>query len=69
MIINSLEKMEQLVSKHSNLFWDGWTVVERVKSDKARTSKHGIYLNGIWYMQKSFMPDRNGWTIPSRYSA
>lgn len=59
--------MEEIVSKSSALFWDGWTVIERTKSDKARTSKYGACVNGTWYMQKSFVPNRNGWNIPSKY--
>ena len=29
MLINSLEKMEQIVSKNRSLKWDGWTVVQK----------------------------------------
>jgi hypothetical protein len=66
MIVQTLEQMEQIVSKNKNLFWDGWTVVNKYKSEKAKTSKYGIYLNNNWYMSKRFEPNRNGWDIPER---
>jgi hypothetical protein len=61
--------MEKIVSSSYNLSWDGWTVIERTKSDRARTSKDGVCVNGSWYIQKRFSPDRNGWSIPTRYVA
>lgn len=64
MIINTLEQMESIVSKNKNLYWDGWTVVNRYKSDKARISKYGIYFKNNWYMSKRFEPNRDGWNIP-----
>lgn len=67
MLIKSLEQMEKIVDNSSNLFWDGWTVIERTKSDKARTSKYGVAVDGVWYLQKRFSLDRNGWSIPTRY--
>lgn len=61
--------MEEIVSKTPNLFWDGWTVVERIKSDKARTSKYGSCINGTWYLEKRFTPEQGGWSMPTRYGA
>jgi len=67
MIVKSLEQMEQIVTNNKQLSWDGWTVVNNYKSDKAKTSKYGIYLKGNWYMSKRFEPSRNGWDIPERF--
>jgi hypothetical protein len=67
MIIKSLEQMEAIVSKNKNLSWDGWSVVNRYRSDKARTSKYGVYINGVWLMSQRFDPTRNGWDIPERF--
>lgn len=64
MIINNIETMEEIVSNNKNLYWDGWTVVSKYKSDKAKTSKFGEYINGKWYITKRFSPDRQGWNIP-----
>ena len=58
--------MEEIVRSNKSLYWDGWTVVNRYKSDKAQTSKHGVYFKGNWYMSKRFEPSRNGWDIPER---
>jgi hypothetical protein len=64
MNIQSLEQMEQIVKNSKSLSWDGWDVINRYKSEKARTSKYGQYINGRWYMVKRFKPTRNGWDIP-----
>lgn len=65
--VNSLEKMETIVSKNSNLSWDGWDVVEMIKSDKAFTSKYGALKNNAWHLKKIFVVSRNGWEIPDKY--
>lgn len=67
MIINSLTHMEKIVSKNKNLSWVGWDVVERKKSDLAKTSPNGVRVKNIWYIQKIFKPSRNGWDIPNKY--
>jgi hypothetical protein len=67
MKVTSLEEMESIVSSNSSLFWDGWTVVSKYKSDKAKTSKYGMFIKNGWYMTKRFEPDRNGWDIPERF--
>lgn len=66
MIVKELKQMEKIVSQNRNLFWDGWTVVSIYKSDKAKTSKSGMYVNGNWCMSKRFEPNRDGWDIPER---
>jgi hypothetical protein len=64
--IKSLTEMEQIVQNSKQLFWDGWTVVHRYRSDKAKTSKYGVYFKGNWYMERRFEPSRDGWDIPER---
>lgn len=68
MIVNKLEVMEKIVKKNYNLYWDGWTVVETKQSELAKTAPNGIFRNGKWYLAKKFIPNRNGWDIPNRYS-
>jgi hypothetical protein len=67
MLIDKIEKMETVVSSNKSLSWDGWDVLNTYASDKARTSKYGVYQNGKWYIQQRFSPDRNGWSIPDRF--
>jgi hypothetical protein len=66
MVIKTIDEMEKLVSKNKSLFWDGWVVVARVKTDKARTSRFGVCIKGIWYMEQRFEPGNSGWTIPEK---
>jgi len=67
MIVNSLDKMEKIVSNNSNLSWVGWDIVDRKKSDSARTSPSGVRVNNEWFLQKIYKVDRNGWDIPNKY--
>jgi hypothetical protein len=64
MIIKTIDEMEKVVSSNKELFWDGWTVVKRYPSDKAKTSKQGVFIKGIWYMEQRFEPTAQGWEIP-----
>ena len=65
--VSSLEKMEAIVSKNSNLSWDGWDVVEMTRSDKAFASKYGALKDNAWYLKKIFVVSRSGWEIPDKY--
>jgi hypothetical protein len=67
MIINSLEKMEKIVSRNSNLSWVGWDVVDLKRSESARTAVNGVRVNGVWYLQRIYPVNRNGWDIPYKY--
>ena len=64
MIIKTIEEMEKIVSSNKELFWDGWTVVKRYPSDKAKTSKHGVLVKGVWSIEQRFEPTALGWEIP-----
>lgn len=67
MIIKSLDHMEKIVAKNKELKWVGWDVVERKRSDLGRTSPSGVRVNNIWYLQKKFIVNHDGWDIPSKY--
>jgi hypothetical protein len=67
MKIKELEKMESIVKKNRSLMWDGWTVLNIVKSESARTSKFGKCINGNWYISKRFEPSKDGWDIPDKF--
>ena len=67
MKIKTVEQMENIVKNNNSLFWDGWSVINKYKSDKARTSKYGKFINGTWYMTKRFEPNIDGWDIPERF--
>jgi len=67
MVVNSLEKMEEIVASNKALMWDGWTVIHSYVSDKARTSKFGALVNGKWQLQQRYEPTSNGWEIPDKF--
>jgi hypothetical protein len=67
MKITNLEKMERIVDKNKNLFWDGWTVVSFYPSESARTSNKGSLINGKWSILSKYTPNRDGWNIPDKF--
>ena len=67
MIVTNLDKMEKIVARNNNLSWVGWDVVDRKRSDAARTAVNGVRVNGVWYLQRIYSVTRNGWDIPNKY--
>lgn len=66
MLINSLEKMEDVVKNNDNLSWDGWTVIENRTRENGAMSKDGAYVNGKWIVQKRYEVTADGWEIPNK---
>jgi len=64
MLINDLDKMEVIVSRSSDLEWDGWDVVRHTKSDNAMFFVDGVYKDGLWFKKKIFPLGKNGWNVP-----
>lgn len=59
--------MEEIVSNNKSLSWDGWNVVELVKSASAATKQNGAFVNGLWFTKNVYSVDRDGWRIPGKY--
>lgn len=66
-LIQSLEKMETIVSKNKTLSWDGWNVVELIKNPAAFYKQNGAFIENVWYVKKVFYIGHDGWRIPNRY--
>lgn len=66
MYIRSLEEMEKIVGSFKFLHWDGWDVIQTFPSEKARTSRRGIFRNGRWYLHNRYRPTEQGWKIPDK---
>jgi hypothetical protein len=66
MKIKSLEEMENIVSKNSNLFWEGWDVYTKIKED-GFYSNEGFYDNNSWLVKKKFSFNGEFWEIPDRF--
>ena len=67
-LITSLDNMEKIVSKNKSLSWDGWNVVELVKSPAAVYKANGAIVNGVWYIKNIFNIEHDGWRIPNKYT-
>lgn len=65
MKINSLETMEQVVNKNSNLFWEGWTVCTYLNQDGFYSSD-GVFKDETWLTKKRFEFINGYWEIPDR---
>jgi hypothetical protein len=66
MLIKSLEEMEAIVENNKALSWDGWTVVERTKSDVAWMQSNAQFVNGRWFAINKYFVNQDGWNIPSK---
>ena len=67
MIVKNLDQMEKIVARNNNLSWVGWDVVDRKRSESARTAANGVRVDGVWYLQRIYSVTRNGWDIPNKY--
>ena len=65
MIVNNLERMEKIVARNNNLYWVGWDVADRKRSEAGRTAVNGVRVDGVWYVQRIYTVTRNGWDIPT----
>lgn len=65
MLINSLEKMEEIVASNKALAWVGWDVVQNTFDPGARFKPTGVRINSKWYTQKKFALSTIGWEIPN----
>ena len=65
MLIKSLEKMETIVENNKFLSWDGWTVVELIKSDMAWMKPNAKFIKGEWFTANRFDVNEDGWNIPA----
>jgi hypothetical protein len=51
----------------SDCRWDGWDVVIFKSSDRARTSREGVFRNGVWgYDNRSVVSTDGIWEIDWR---
>ena len=67
MIIKDLSKMEKIVAKNKELSWVGWDVRDLKRSEAGRTAVNGVRVDGVWYLQRIYSVNRNGWDIPNKY--
>ena len=63
------ETAHNLVDAHSNLFWDGWTIVDWKANKDGLYKKNGLFRNGSWGVTRRYTPGANGWKVPTRYVA
>ena len=66
-LINSLEKMEEIVKNNDSLSWDGWTVIENKARENGAMSKDGALVDGKWIVQKRYDSTTDGWEIPHKF--
>ena len=66
--VKDLEKMEIIVSRNKSLSWDGWNVVELIRNPGASLKANGVKVNGVWFIKNIFIIDRDGWSIPNKYT-
>lgn len=67
MVITNLEYAEKMVSKHDDLMWDGWTIVQFTPNTAAELKPQGRRINGVWGFIKEYVPTEIGWEVPNKY--
>ena len=65
MLVDSLSKMEQIVSSNPELKWEGWDVVRYKKNPSAQFEANGSFQNGVWCKRFVFPITERGWSIPN----
>lgn len=68
MKITSLEKMESIVDTNKTLSWEGWNVIELIRSNNAWSNPNAAFVKGNWYYKNVFMLTEDGWSIPNKYA-
>lgn len=64
MLVNSLNKMEQIVNGHPELSWNGWDVIRYRQNNNAQYDPKGVYRDGKWYKQYVYPITEDGWYLP-----
>jgi hypothetical protein len=64
MKIDSLEKMESIVSGNPSLTWEGWNVVFLEKDEQASLKKNAAFINSTWHKKVVFENAGGVWDIP-----
>ena len=65
MLVNSLDKMERIVSSRTDLAWDGWDVVRYNQGHNAQYATSGVFRDGQWMKKKIFPLTEQGWHLPN----
>lgn len=64
MLVNSLEQMESIVKQHSNLKWDGWSVIYTEFNENAMFKTNGVFEKDAWHTKQQFDFENGSWDIP-----
>ena len=64
MKIDSLEKMESIVSGNPSLSWEGWNVIFLEKDEQASLKKNAAFIDSTWHKKVVFENTGGVWDIP-----
>jgi hypothetical protein len=68
MIKIDYDTAHSIVENNSNLFWDGWNIVDWKADTLGEMSKDGMLKDGRWGTYKIYPLDKDGWDVPSKYA-
>jgi len=64
-----LQKAEEIVEKHANLFWNGWDIVIANPTIDGYSNRSGIFFDGKWCTKRVVGPNSQGlYSIPARFA-
>jgi len=68
MFVDSLNKMEEIVSSRANLYWEQFNVIELVKkTPNAALGKLARFHEGEWWKVKIYHLTEDGWRVPKSW--
>ena len=66
MIINNIEKAEELVKNNETLSWNGWDIEYMEQDNNGFMKTNGIFKNDKWHVKEVYQCVNGVWDIPNK---
>ena len=68
MYVDSLNKMEEIVSNREDLMWENFNVVQlKSQSPNAALGKSARFIKDSWWKVKVYPLTEEGWKVPDQW--
>ena len=68
MYVDSLNKMEEIVSSREDLIWENFNVVQlKTKTPNAALGKSARFIKDAWWKVKVYPLTEDGWKVPDKW--
>ena len=70
MYVDSLNKMEEIVSNREDLMWENFNVVQlKSQSPNAALGKSARFIKDSWLKVKVYPLTEDGWKVPDQWAS